>query len=55
MDDIELELLKAAYLEHFKFAKDLAMIYPINHPKRKEIEKELNNIQLQINKQHKQK
>ena len=50
MDDIKLELLKASYLEHFKFAKDLAMILPIDHPKRKEVEKELNNIQQKINK-----
>lgn len=35
------EILTANYWEHFKFAKELAMYLPINHPKRINIEKEL--------------
>ena len=50
MDRIKLELLEASYLEHFKFAKDLAFIFPITHPKRKRVEEELNKLQLEINK-----
>jgi len=47
---IELEILHASKLEHFKYAKDLALIYPINHPKRIRIEKGLNEIIDEINK-----
>lgn len=47
---IELEILEASHLEHFKFAKDIALIFPLKHPKRKCIEKELNNLSKQINK-----
>lgn len=46
---VKLEILLASHLEHFKAAKDLALIYPINHPKRVKIEKSLNEIQLEIN------
>ena len=38
------EILKANYWENFKFAKELALIYPIEHPKRVKIEKELNEM-----------
>lgn len=48
MDEIKFELLKASYWEHFKFAKDLALIYPVNHPKRINIENELSIIQKQL-------
>ena len=41
---IERELLQCSYWEHHKFAKDLALILPIDHPKRVRIEKELNKI-----------
>ena len=47
---IRQEILKASHLEHFKHAKDLALIYAdINHPKRLKIENECNNI---LNKLH---
>jgi hypothetical protein len=45
-----LQILEYNYLEHFKHAKDLALVLPIEHPKRKEIESELNKIILEINK-----
>lgn len=34
MSSIRLQILEANYWEHFKFQKDLAGFYPINHPKR---------------------
>lgn len=45
-----LQILEYNYLEHFKHAKDLALVFPIEHPKRKEIELELNNMVCEINK-----
>jgi hypothetical protein len=45
----KLEILEGNYWEHYKFAKDLALFYPIDHPKRVEIEKTLNDLQHQIN------
>lgn len=38
------EILKSSYEEHFKYAKDIALILPIDHPKRIKIQKELNII-----------
>lgn len=38
-NDIELELLQANHLEHFKFEKDLSMIFHIDHPKRIKLRK----------------
>ena len=49
---IELEILKANYQEHFKYAKELSFIYPIEHPKRIFIEKNLNELQINIQKQN---
>lgn len=46
--NIKLEILNASYWEHFKYAKDLALIYPLKHPKRLKIEKEINIILEQI-------
>lgn len=43
------EILLANYWEHFKFAKDLAMIYPADYPKRVKIENEVNEIQKLLN------
>ncbi len=45
---VELEILEYSYWEHFKAAKDIALILPIDHPRRKEIEKSLNELQEQI-------
>jgi len=50
MDTIKLELLQASYLEHFKCAKDLALVLPLEHSKRKSIEGELNKMQVEIEK-----
>jgi hypothetical protein len=49
MQSIKLQILLASHLEHFKAAKDLALIYPIEHKKRKQIETALNEIQNEIN------
>jgi len=49
MSDSQIEILLANYWEHFKFAKDLAMIYPIDHPKRIKVENEVNEIQKLLN------
>lgn len=38
------EIILANYNEHIKFAKELAMIYEIKHPKRDKIEKSINDI-----------
>lgn len=46
---IEQEILTASYWEHFKTAKDYAMVYPIDHPKRKELEKAIQEIQARLN------
>ena len=48
MKSIELELLQYSYWEHFKFAKDLSFVLPLNHTKRVKIEREINKIQQQI-------
>jgi len=42
------EILKASHLEHFKAAKELALIYPLNNTKRLKIENECNVILNQI-------
>lgn len=46
----KLEILNANYWENFKFEKDLAQIYPIDHPKRVKLSKECNNILKEIHK-----
>lgn len=51
--NIKLEILLASHLEHFKAAKELALIYPIDNPKRVKVELALNEIQQQINQQKK--
>jgi len=44
----ELEILEYSYWEHFRFAKDIALILPIEHPKRKKVEEELNRLQKRL-------
>lgn len=46
---IKIEILTASYWEHFKAAKDLAMLHPVEHPKRIAVENALNEIQSEIN------
>jgi hypothetical protein len=40
----EIEILEYSYWEHFKYAKDLALILPLNHPKRNRLDLELNKM-----------
>lgn len=42
--DFRDEILQASYWEYFKKAKDLALIYPQEHEKRKELEFAMNEI-----------
>ena len=44
MNTIEIEILQLSYWEHFKLAKDLALVYPVEHIKRKTVEKILNEL-----------
>ena len=39
-----MEILMGSWLEHTKIAKDFALVYPVGHPKRKEIEDAANLI-----------
>ena len=50
MNSIRLEILEGSYLEHFKQAKDFALILPIDNPRRIKIEKEMNDISSEIRK-----
>ena len=49
-----LEILKANYWEHFKYAKDLQLILPLKHPKRVKYETILNEMILEINEREKE-
>lgn len=42
------EILLYNYWEHHKAAKELALILTLNHPRRLEIEKHLNELQTKI-------
>lgn len=46
---IKIELFEYNYWEHYKFAKDLALILPLNHPKRKLLEEELSKMMKELN------
>lgn len=50
MDSIRLEILKGSHLEHFKAAKDFSML-PLDHPKRKKYEDEVNKLVLEMQKE----
>lgn len=43
------EILLFNYWEHFKAAKDLALVYPIDHPKRIALEAELQRLSKMLN------
>lgn len=43
-NSIQEEILKSSYEEHFKYAKDIALILDINHPKRIRIQNEMNSM-----------
>lgn len=49
MNQIKREILLASYWEHHKFEKELALIYPIDNPKRLRVQKEVEKIRLQLN------
>jgi len=49
MRSSKLEILEANYWEHFKFLKDLSLIYSKDHPKRIELETELSKMLTVIN------
>ncbi len=44
MSKIKLEILEYNYWEHFKAAKDISLILPLEHPKRKRYEVEMNRL-----------
>jgi len=44
----KLEILNSSYWEHFKFAKELAGYLDLRHPKRVELEIEINKMLIQI-------
>ena len=44
MDEIEIEILEFSYWEHFKAQKEIALILPIDHPRRKKLEEATNEI-----------
>ncbi len=50
MDDIRKDILQLSYWEHFKKAKDLALILPPEHPQRLELEQELKTLLNQLKK-----
>jgi hypothetical protein len=47
-NETEIEILEYSYWEHFRYAKDIALILPIEHPKRKKVEDELNKLQKRL-------
>ena len=49
MTNIQLEILEGNYWEHFKYAKDLALIFPVDDAKRRKIEIEMNSMLTKIN------
>jgi hypothetical protein len=53
MTPIQLEILKFSYWEHFKKAKDLALIYPPEHPERLLLQKEIDKMLSTINEHEK--
>jgi hypothetical protein len=46
---IRIEILESSYWEHFKFAKDLSLYLPLDHPKRVALEKQINDMVKEIN------
>lgn len=46
--ELKLEILQYNYWEHYKFEKDLAMVLPIDHPKRILLRKHTHEILTEI-------
>jgi len=49
VDEIKLEILEYSYWEHFNSLKSVALILPIEHPRRQRLEAELERIREEIN------
>lgn len=49
MKEIQLEILQASYWEHFKYLKDMSLIYPPEYHKRRNVENTLNSLLDKIN------
>ncbi len=47
-EEIVKEITKESYWVHFRREKELAFIYPIDHPKRIEIRKAINEMQEEL-------
>ena len=47
--NIELEILQYSYWEHFKKAKDLALVLPVNHPERLQLQAAIDGLLAEIN------
>ena len=47
---IKEEILQQSYYEHFKTAKDLAHVFPPDHPKRVKLQIAIDEILIKINK-----
>lgn len=46
---IKLQILEYSYWEHFKALKEMSLILPLKHPRRLELESEVNKLQKEIN------
>lgn len=44
MDRTKIEILEYSYWEHFKALKDISLILPLDHPRRKKLERATNEI-----------
>ena len=47
--NIQLDILRFSYWEHFKAAKELSQVYPPEHPRLIQITKVMNDLIIQIN------
>ena len=45
----KITILQYNYWEHFKAAKDLGLVLPIDHPRRKQVEDSMNKISRELN------
>ncbi len=51
MNNIRKQILWMSYIEHTKFAKEMQLYLPLNHPKRIKIEATICDIEKKINNQ----
>lgn len=52
MEKIKHDILNQSYWEHFKLAKELALLYPVENTRRKSIEMTMNDLLSKINKKN---